>query len=173
MGTNNGEIIIKISDDSGTPQSYVDGKVAQEATARQEADNALRTELAGKADDGTVIKAIILNGVTYVPASGVVDLGSAGSSSVPVIIKSQATTLLPGMLGRDNEGDGRVEIYGGANGIYGWHSVIAKTYALFNVNSAPPANASNGYIMFDTTTHKTLVRYDNKWWDAMGNEVTE
>lgn len=195
MGTNNGEINIKISDDSGTPQSYVDRKVAQEAAARQEADNALRTELAGqvqqeadtrasederleaaivgKADDGIVIKAIILNGVTYVPASGVVDLGSVGSSSVPVIIKSQATTLLPGMLGRDNEGDGRVEIYGGANGIYGWHSVITKTYALFNVNSAPPANASNGYIMFNTTTHKTLVRYDNKWWDAMGNEVTE
>lgn len=48
-----------------------------------------------------------------------------------------------------------------------------KAYALFNVNSAPPANAGNGYIMFDTTTHKTLVRYNNKWWDAMGNEVTE
>lgn len=46
MATNNGEIRITLSENhTGVSQQYVDGKVAQEATARQEADSALRSEL--------------------------------------------------------------------------------------------------------------------------------
>lgn len=164
---NNGNINIQIHDNSGVGKSYVDGKVAQEASARQESDTALYLEIQGKADDSGVVKAIILNGTTYVPASGTIDLGTI--DSVPVVVKSETATVVPGMLGRNSINDQQLEvaITGGS-----WRPIIAQTASLFNKLSAPPANASDGYIMFNTTTHKLLVRYGNKWWDAMGNEVT-
>lgn len=164
---NNGSINIQIHDNSGIGKSYVDGKVAEEAASRQEADTAIYLEIQGKADDTAVVKAIVLNGVTYMPTSGTVDLGAF--NSVPVVVKSEATTVVPGMLGRNSINDQQLEvaITGGS-----WRPIIAQTASLFNKLSSPPANASDGYIMFNTTSHKVLVRYGNKWWDAMGNEVT-
>ncbi|MBR6106280.1 MAG: hypothetical protein IKP81_14645 [Paludibacteraceae bacterium] len=33
------------------------------------------------------------------------------------------------------------------------------------------ADLDGGQERQNCAAHKTLVRYDNKWWDAMGNEV--
>lgn len=114
-------------------QSSITEKTTQEATARQNADTALRTELvslinqetsnrssedlqlssaiASKANDSAVVKTIILDNTAHTPTNGVVDLGSMDLSDylhtedVDELDEEELTDILS-LLNDDDSGNG-------------------------------------------------------------------
>lgn len=113
--------------------------------------------LAAKADDSSVVKTIILNGTTHVPASGVVNLGS---SSMVVVIGSQNTPVA-GMLGHYYAQDKTLYLYNG----YNWEMVYTLAQGVANLlaTTDAPASANNGTIYYDKTEGNLKIWINGGW----------
>lgn len=90
-----------------------------------------------------------------------------GTDEPTVKIMSDVATVTPGILGRYSVNDQQlyVSVSGGQ-----WRQIIGPATSLFNLLASAPANASDGYIYFDTTTNKIMVRYGNAWHYAGADE---